>query len=208
MHAGRQAIRPFIIQEMLPRGGEISVHILFDTESRPVALTVQKNIRSYPPEGGSSTLRETVADEEAADLTINIFSAMKWTGLASAKYARDPRDGMLKLLSISPMVWGSMHLSILAGVDFPYLLYRLAAGDKIEPDLSYKTGIKCRWLLPGDLLWYLSAPGKLKNLRPFITSKNRDDLLSLDDPGPVFGFLAAAAKYLTEKDLPEPLKRL
>ena len=191
----------FLIQEILPAGGEIGVYTLFDTKSRPIALSVQKKIRSYPPESGSSTLRETVKDGTAVDLALKILTSMKWTGLAMVEFATDPRDGGLKLLSVNPYVWGSLQLSMLAGADFPYLLYRMFTGEEIEPDLSYKTGIRCRWLLPGDLLWYLSTPGKLKNLSALITLNTADDIISLKDPGPTLGFIMAAAKYFSNKEM-------
>lgn len=192
---------PFLIQEIMPTGDEIGVCTLFNAKSEPLALTVQRKIRSYPPGSGSSTLRETVTDEEAVGLTMNLLSSMKWTGLAVAEYARDPRDGTLKLLSINPRIWGSMQLSILAGVNFPLLLYRMAMGEEIEPDLSYKTGVRCRWLLPGDLLWYLSSPGKIENLGSLFTRNTADDIISLDDPGPTAGFISAAARYLLNKNM-------
>jgi predicted ATP-grasp superfamily ATP-dependent carboligase len=191
---------PFLVQEILPSGGEIGVYTLFDAKSKPVALSVQKRIRSYPSEGGSSTLRETVKDETAVDHAIKLLSSMKWTGLAMVEYATDPRDGELKLLSVNPLIWGSLQLSMLAGANFPYLLYRMAMGEEIEPDLSYETGIKCRWLLPGDLLWYLSTPGKIKNLPSLMTSNTADDIISLKDPRPTLGFIMALAKYFSDKE--------
>jgi predicted ATP-grasp superfamily ATP-dependent carboligase len=191
----------FLIQEILPSGGEIGVYTLFNTSSKPVALSVQKKIRSYPPESGSSTLRETVKDQTAVDHAIKLLSSMNWTGLAMVEFVTDPRDGELKLLSVNPYVWGSLQLSMLAGVDFPHLLYRMATGEEIDPDLSYKEGIRCRWLLPGDLLWYLSTPGKINNLSSLITLKTADDMLSLKDPGPTIGFILALAKYFSDKEM-------
>ena len=190
----------FIIQEILPAGGEIGVYTLFDASSKPVALSVQKKIRSYPSAGGSSTMRETVRDETAVDLAIKLLSSMKWTGLAMVEFATDPRDGALKLLSVNPLIWGSLKLSMLAGVDFPYLLYLMATGETIEPDLSYKAGVRCRWLLPGDLLWYLSTPGKISNFPSLLTLNTADDIISLKDPGPTMGFIMAVTKYFSDKD--------
>jgi predicted ATP-grasp superfamily ATP-dependent carboligase len=190
----------FIIQEILPAGGETGVYTLFDSRSGPVALSVQKKIRSYPPESGSSTLRETVKDDTAVDYAIKLLSSMNWVGLAMVEFSTDPRDGGLKLLSVNPLVWGSLQLSILAGVDFPYLLYRMATGLPIDADLSYKVGVRCRWLLPGDLLWYLSTPGKAANLSSLVTLNTADDIMSPTDPGPTLGFMMALAKYFSDKE--------
>ena len=36
----------------------------------------------------------------------------------------DSRDGVPKIMEVNPRFWGSLQLSILSGVDFPYLLYK------------------------------------------------------------------------------------
>ena len=59
-------------------------------------------------------------------------------------------DGTPYLIEINGRFWGSLQLSIEAGIDFPFLLYKLALGNKLECELSYKEGVKSRWLL-GDL---------------------------------------------------------
>jgi predicted ATP-grasp superfamily ATP-dependent carboligase len=191
----------FIIQEYIPSGGELGVYTLFDAKSKPVALTVQKRIRSYPAKGGPSTLRETIKDEKTVEIAFRLLAAMKWTGLAMVEFRIDKRDGIPKLMEVNPRFWGSLQLSMLAGADFPYILYKMALGEDITPDLSYKEGIKCRWLLPGDILWFLTAPGKFKNLPSFFSFNTPDDIISLSDPGPTFGFGAAVARYLFDKDM-------
>ena len=139
-----------LIQEYIPHGGEIGVYTLFSKESKPVALTVQKRIRSYPVSGGPSTLRETIRNDELVALSIKLLKAMNWYGLAMVEFRIDSRNGRPKLMEINPRFWGSLQLSILAGANFPFLLYKLAKGDYVDPSLNYKIGTKCRWILPGD----------------------------------------------------------
>lgn len=191
----------FLVQEDVPSVGVIGVYTLFNQKSRPVALTVQQRIRSYPPSGGPGTLRQTIKDQKAVDIAIRLLSAMKWTGLARVEFCIDERDGSLKLLDVSPFFWGSLQLSILAGADFPYLLYKMAVGEELEPNLDYKEGVKCRWLLPGDILWFLSSRNKLKALPSFFSSNTADDIISLGDPGPSFGFFLALARYFSDKEM-------
>lgn len=54
----------------------------------------------------------------------------------------DPRTDQPKLMEVNPRLWGSLPLSICAGVDFQYLRYRLSSGDDIEPDLSYDVSVQ------------------------------------------------------------------
>lgn len=51
---------------------------------------------------------------------------------------------------VNPRFWGSVGLAINAGVNFPYLLFQMAIDGDVEPVLSYKEGLKAKWLL-GDI---------------------------------------------------------
>jgi predicted ATP-grasp superfamily ATP-dependent carboligase len=98
-------------------------------------------------------------------------------------------------MEINPRFWGSLQLSILSGVDFPYLLYKMAVNGDVDPVTDYPEGVRCRWLLPGDILHFLTNPNRFKmNPSFFNFSKNNrhDDLISWKDPGPTFGFFIIA----------------
>jgi len=193
-----------LIQEYIPYGDEIGVYTLFNFNSEPVALTVQRRIRSYPPSGGPSTLRETIKNElsrKVIKIAFKLLKTMKWIGVAMVEFRIDPRDGIPKLMEVNPRFWGSLQLSILAGVDFPYLLYKMMMNEDIEPVFDYKEGIRCRWLLPGDTLWFFSAPHKLKNLPEFFKFNTNYDIISLEDPMPTLGFILATARYLFDKKM-------
>lgn len=181
-----------LIQEYIPSNGEIGVYTLFNSSSNPVALSVQKRLRSYPISGGPSTLRETILNEELVSISFKLLKAMRWIGLAMVEFRIDSRDGTPKLMEINPRFWGSLQLSIFAGVDFPYVLYKMFKGDHIESDLNYKIGTRCRWILPGDILWYLNSPNKIQNFKEFSRLDIQDDIIALDDIGPTFGFFLSA----------------
>jgi predicted ATP-grasp superfamily ATP-dependent carboligase len=187
---------PPLLQEYIPHGGEIGVYTLFDRNTEPVALTVQRRIRSYPVTGGPSTLRETIQHDEAVHLAFRLLKAMHWQGLAMVEFRIDKRTNKPVLMEVNPRFWGSLQLSILAGVDFPYLLYQMTMHEFVKPVLDYKIGVQCRWLLTGDILWYLHAPHKLQNLREFVRLDIPDDIMSWEDPGPTFGVLAAVVYEL------------
>jgi len=191
----------FLVQEYIPKGDEIGVYALFDFDSRCCALSVQKRLRSYPASGGPSTLRETIRDDIAVKLANKLLTAMGWSGVAMVEFRIDPRDGIPKLMEVNPRFWGSLQLSILSGVNFPYLLYKLVTDGHLDRDLKYDLGVRCRWLLPGDILWFMSAPDKRKNLREFVKFNTNYDILSRDDPGPTIGFTLAVARYLFDREM-------
>lgn len=193
-----------LIQEYIPCGEELGVYTLFNFGSKPRAVTVQRRLRSYPVSGGPSTLRETVKNEtskKAMKIAFKLLKVMKWVGVAMVEFRVDARDGILKLMEVNPRFWGSLELSILAGVDFPYLLYRMIMDGDIEPALDYKKEVKCRWLLPGDILWFLSGPNKLKNLPAFLKFNANYDIISSEDPMPTLGFMLATGRYLFDKEM-------
>ncbi|KAF5041169.1 ATP-grasp domain-containing protein [Methanoculleus sp.] len=195
---------PVVIQEFIPYGGELGVYTLLNERSELRAVTVQRRIRSYPISGGASTLRETIKDERsqaATEIALHLLKAMRWSGVAMVEFRIDARDGSLKLMEVNPRFWGSLHLSILSGVDFPYLLYQMLRDGDVEPVPDYQEGVECRWLLPGDILWYLSAPKTWQNLKEFLRFNTPDDILSLHDPGPTLGFVLATARYALDSEM-------
>ena len=192
-----------LVQEYIPQREEIGVYALFNFDSEPIAVTMQKRIRSYPVSGGPSTLRESIKDNKIMDAAFELLRILKWQGVAMVEFRVDARDNTPKLMEINPRFWGSLQLSILSGVDFPYLLYKLVTEGDVEPDMTYKEGVECRWMLPGDILWFLSlsAPNKLSNLRGFLEFNTNYDILSFEDPGPTFGFMLATARYMFDREM-------
>ncbi|MBC7090507.1 MAG: ATP-grasp domain-containing protein [Nitrososphaeria archaeon] len=193
-----------LIQEFIPLEYEFGVYTLFNFSSEPCALSVQRRIRSYPINGGPSTFRETFKNElteRAVEMAFKLLKHLKWVGVAMVEFRVDARDGTPKLMEINPRFWGSLQLSILAGIDFPYLLYKLFTEGNIEKVLDYKVGVKCRWLFPGDFLWLLTSPNKLKNLKEFVKFRTNYDIFTLTDIGPTLGLTLATARYLFDRKM-------
>lgn len=193
---------PCMIQEYIPPGGEeLGVYVLLNFDSELRAVTVQKRLRSYPVSGGPSTLRETISKPELVEVAVSLLKAFRYWGIAMVEFKVDPRDNQPKLMEVNPRWWGSLQLSILSGVDFPHLLYRLVTEGDIEPTLDYETGVKCRWLLPGDILWFISANRKLQNLPKFLKYERNDDIVSASDLGPTVGFFLSSLRFAFDKDM-------
>ena len=98
-------------------------------------------------------------------------------------------------------------MAVEAGVDFPYLLYRMAMEGDIEPVHDYREGVMCRWLIPGDLMHFLSNSERF-NLQPgFFNLSAKDDILSLKDPMPALGRISSIFSFITNKDMRQVMKR-
>ena len=123
-----------------------------------------KRLREFPVQGGPSTARESTADGETKQYAAKLLKALNWDGVAMVEFKRDPVTNTPMLMEINPRFWGSLDLSYVAGVNFPYLLYLFATGKEVKQP-SYTTGIIGRWLLPGDMAHFLANPNRFK-LRP------------------------------------------
>ncbi|MFZ5925423.1 MAG: ATP-grasp domain-containing protein [Bacillota bacterium] len=191
---------PFpMIQEYIPQGEKYDVCLLFNKNSVVRAAFVQKELRGYPLFGGPSTLQESVRQPELVDMAVALAQAMGWYGVCEVEFMIDPRNGQPVLMEVNPRFWGSLQMSIYAGVDFPYLLYRMAMDGDVRPVFEYEVGLRCRWLLPGDTLHFLANPKRWEmgpGFFDFWDPRTRDDIISLSDPGPTVGFFLACCRYV------------
>ncbi len=182
-----------IVQEYLPNGGEFGVYTLFNFDSEPLALTVQKRCRTLYDYGGISTLRETIKDEKLVQTAFDLLKKLSWSGVAMVEFRVDARDGIPKLMEINPRLWGSLQLSIFSGADFPYLYYKVIMNEEVQPNLCFREGVQCRWL-EGDITGFAHCKNKLKFMIDFFNPNIKYDVLSLHDPKPFFHSLFAPVK--------------
>jgi len=203
---------PFpLIQEWIPDGGGIfGLSALFDETSNVKAVFVHKKLRMYPVQGGPSTLREGVSHPQIMELGLSLLQSLNWRGIAMVEFKVDPRDGIPKLMEINPRFWGSLELAILSGVDFPYLMLRMARGETFEPILRYDVGKRCRWLLFGDILHFLNNPQRF-HLNPsffhFFEPNTSYDIISRKDLLPILGAMATFLTFLYDPEMKRFLER-
>jgi len=194
----------YLIQDYISTKKKVvGVNVLFDDNSKPIAIFTYKRLREYPRGNGPSVLRESTYEPEIRDITLKLFKGLKWKGVAMVEYKIDEKDNKPKLIEINPRFWGSLALPIFAGVDFPYLLYNVALGRKVEKISSYKVGVKARWLLLGDLLWLLKSRNKYKDLKDFIKffdKKQTYDIISWNDPLPALGSIIEGFYFIFNSD--------
>lgn len=188
-----------IVQEYIGIGIRYDVCLLYNEKSQLKASFVQKELRHFPVDVGPSTLQESVYCTELLEISTKIMESLKWVGIAELEFMVDSRDGKFKLMEINPRFWASLQTAIYAGVDFPYLLYRLITEREIEENFVYTEGIKCSWLLPGELLHFIVNKKRLEMKPPLFSGKKNgvyDDIIMKEDLKPVIGFILACLRYL------------
>ena len=139
---------PFLIQEYIHGQGQ-GIFALYD-HGRPLAFFAHQRLREKPPEGGVSVLSASVpVSPQMQRIAEALLGPINWHGVAMVEF-KVASDGTPYLIEINGRFWGSLQLAIDAGVDFPYMLYRLALGATVTAGHDYKIGVKSRWLM-GDL---------------------------------------------------------
>jgi predicted ATP-grasp superfamily ATP-dependent carboligase len=149
-----------VIQEWIPGDG-YGFFALFEG-GRERAVFMHRRIREYPATGGASTAAESIEDPELEELGLRLLGALDWHGLAMVEFKKDRRDGRFKLMEINPKLWGSLDLSIAAGVDFPWLAVQMARGGLDgAPPPPYRSGVRFRWVFD-DVLHLAARPSSLR----------------------------------------------
>lgn len=113
---------------------------------RTVAMFAHRRLREKPPTGGVSVYRESIPlDEALVGPGGRLLDALDWQGVAMVECKREEATGRQVIMEVNGRFWGSLQLAIDAGVDFPALLVRCAAGETVPECRHYELGIRSRW---------------------------------------------------------------
>src|SRR5690606_16205653 len=132
-------------------GVGVGVECLY-AHGRMVWCFMHERIHELPLTGGGSTYRRSLAPmAEAIAAAKRLLDALEWHGVAMVEFKRDAH-GRVCLMEINPRLWGSLALAIDAGVDFPLGMWKLARGERLDPQPRYRVPYFTR-KLDGDLEW-------------------------------------------------------
>jgi predicted ATP-grasp superfamily ATP-dependent carboligase len=191
--------RPSLIQQRVLGEGQGIFALMND--GKPLALFAHRRIREKPPSGGVSVLRESIPlDKALVEPALRLLQHVRWHGVAMVEFKIDHASKVPVLMEVNGRFWGSLQLSIDAGMNFPWLLFQMATGRIASlPESRYQNGIKSRWLL-GDLdhlLMRLLKTEEILNLPPGYSSRwkcagdflrefkgTRNEIERLQDPAP------------------------
>jgi predicted ATP-grasp superfamily ATP-dependent carboligase len=112
--------------------------------------------RTEPPLGGTSVLRQSIAlPPDIGDQAERLVREIDLEGYSEVEFRRD-RTGIPYLMEINPRLSASVEIAVRSGVDFPYLIYQWAAGERIDTVKSYRVGGWMRYL-KGDIMTTIEA---------------------------------------------------
>jgi len=161
---------PVLEQAWVPGRG-IGVEVLYEN-GRMAWHFVHERLHEWPLTGGASTLRRAAGPEpELVEMTRRLLDHLQWHGVAMVEWRRDAQ-GAVHLMEINPRLWGSLPLTIAAGVPIPLGLLSLATAEPLAPAHGWRVGVTAR-NLSNDVQWFID------NLR----ADRRDPMLLTSAPG-------------------------
>ena len=177
-----------LVQEMIPGNGasQFSFAALC-CEGKTIASLTARRTRQYPIDFGySSSFVETFDVPEIVAPSQRLLEAIGYTGIVEVEYKFDSRDRRFKLLDINPRLWTWSPLGGRAGMDFPYLLWKMMQGTPVEAQRA-PAGVKwVRMSTDVPAAFQEMLRGRLK-LREYLRSLHgplQFALAAADDPLP------------------------
>ena len=183
-----------LIQEFI-QGHVHEVCALFN-RGQPRAVLTQIRLLQYPDGGGVGIYNETTDEGDLKEMAIHLLRALEWHGPAQVEFLRDAKTGHPYLLEVNGRFWGSLDLSVAAGMDFPVLTSRMAAEDDVATQFDYRVGLRFRWPFPYAILHAMETGRWLKAFKEFLAPRKatRSDLV-VTDPMP----LIMEFRYILER---------
>jgi len=132
--------RELLVQEYIP--GRIHGACTFTIYGRPMQIVTQVRQLMYPIYGGVGAINMTTDDAILRRLAASILKHAGYHGTAHIEFKLDSRDGRYKLIEFNPKLWGSLNLSIKAGVPFPAMVRDHLIGRTIPEQRPYIVGAR------------------------------------------------------------------
>lgn len=135
-------------------GSGVGVEVLYDC-GKLVWHFVHRRLHEWPLTGGASSLRIAAPDNPVlVDYSRQLLDALQWHGVAMVEWRCTP-DGKFYFIELNPRLWGSLPLTIAAGVNIPEGLLLLSQGQKLPVSSSWDVGLSARNFAK-DLTWTIA----------------------------------------------------
>ncbi len=137
-----------LIQEMIFSGaGTQFSYGALCKDGKVIADVFAERIRLTPLIFGSSSYVESIERPEIEAPSKKFLEKINYTGIVEIEFMLDKRDGLYKMLDVNARAWGWIAMCAYAGVDFPYLMWKLAQGESVTA-VRARPGV--RWMRSVD----------------------------------------------------------
>jgi hypothetical protein len=146
--------RHALVQGFVPGSGAGAFVLRW--QGRIIARMMHLRLHEMPHTGGASSLRvswwhEAMMRDAAAKL-----AHIDWQGVAMVEYRWDRAQDSFHLMEMNLRFWGSLHLALFAGVDFPRLLADAFFGQVPDQIVEGRQGVVCRNTIPFEIGYLVS----------------------------------------------------
>jgi len=143
----REAGLQVLLQQYIPGPGSLHYFVdgFIDRQGTMNGVLARRRLRMYPLDFGNSSFVVTVPPEEAAEAIASLrvlLDDLKFRGIFSAEFKRDPRDGTFRLIEVNARSWWYVEFTARCGVDVCTMAHRDALGAPVPVVQSYVTGAR------------------------------------------------------------------
>lgn len=121
-----------------------------------VAEFMHRRLHEDPHIRGVSSYRCSWKNRDIMADAKRRMECMNWQGVGMLEYRWNPNDGCFYLLEFNSRFWGSLHLALLAGVDFPLYLADLFFAHDVLTVADYRM-VRARVAFPGEIGYVMSC---------------------------------------------------
>jgi predicted ATP-grasp superfamily ATP-dependent carboligase len=116
---------------------------------------MHRRLHEVPHTGGFSSYRESWRDDRILEDARRRMKCLRWQGVGMFEYRWNPIDDKFYLLEFNSRFWGSLHLALFAGVDFPLAIADAFFGKMPAAPAGYRN-VRSRLTFPAEVGYLLS----------------------------------------------------
>jgi hypothetical protein len=131
-------------------GRQMGVSLLMDKSGNVLAQNCFRDVHDEPTRRGTMSLRRTWTNADVVADAIRRLRHLSWQGAAMLEYRVRDADGSFDFIELNPRYWQSLHLDLLAGIDFPRLQMAWFEGTKPRP-APVPRDVICGDMWPGEI---------------------------------------------------------
>lgn len=126
-------------------------------KGRTIARMMHLRLHEMPHTGGASSLRRTWWHEAMMRDSEVKLAHLGWEGVAMVEYRWNTATDRFYLMEMNLRFWGSLHLALYAGIDFPRLLAdAFLLGQIPDTVVEGRQGVICRNTIPFEMSYLVS----------------------------------------------------
>jgi predicted ATP-grasp superfamily ATP-dependent carboligase len=157
-------------------------------EGQLIDFFIMRRLREFPITGGPASYARSSYQADLHRYGKALGDALRWNGPIMVEFKRNTLTGEVRLIEINPKLWGSLGITISAGVDVPRIIIGILDG-KIDSKISsefneaHYSDITYRWIFPDDFAVAM-AQGTWSGLSDFLFTRQSFSNIALTDPIP------------------------